>query len=126
MSINATKNIFVVLKTGHYLVNCVLVTYINIDADTMQETRVGFEWYPTVDDYDNYTNVIEYWGPMSVFISNAAQTDIMITSEINRIMYLVAGNVLGGLRINNSVWGGGSISKGDSPEKSWQRVVRLD
>jgi len=124
LSINATENVFIVLKTGHYLVNFSMLYYYNTGINAIVTQATGIEHYPTFADYIGYTNVTMYWGPWSAFTSSEEQDNIPIVSEITRVMYLVEGNVLNG----GSFYGGGqgSYSNGDSPAQAWYRVIRLD
>ena len=124
LSINATENVFIVLKTGHYLVNFSMLYYYNTGINAIVTQATGIEHYPTFADYIGYTNVTMYWGPWSAFTSSEEQDNIPIVSEITRVMYLVEGNVLNGGSYYGS--GQGSYSNGDSPAQAWYRVIRLD
>ena len=124
LSINATENVFIVLKTGHYLVNFSMLYYYNTGIDAIVTQATGIEHYPTFADYIGYTNATVYWGPWSAFTSSVAQNNIPVASEITRVMYLVVGNVLNG----GSFYGGGqgSYEGGSLPGQAWYRVIRLD
>ena len=124
LSIDPNNNYILILKTGHYLVNLCWESYANMNADVMARRAVGIDWYPTIADYENGTNLIEYQGAFSICIADSAQTDAEINAEITKIIYLVAGNVISASSFYAS-WNG-TVGDGISMPKVWFRIIRLD